>query len=517
MADYYSLLSRAVANLPASSPAASRRAIYDRARKALVAQLRSLKPQLPESDIAREENALEEAVARMESEFKATQAGSGTIAKPTPPPQAAPAARPLPPASSVTPTRPVASPRVSMPPVTPPLRSAVIAGAGPFVAKGDSPRSSAAPPAPREFVAEAPAPRPGFIRKTTGDPAAAPLVAPNASDAAGPDHAPRIGSVLEPAAAESTSTRIEIEPPRPSAPSAHEPRRPNPWPWIALAVAVGLVASVAIAAFLLREKPQDLTIKEPVEAAAPRQDGPKIAERVGGAPAPAATQTPEPEATTSAAPPAAPAATATPLVTPLQGPAPAKPAEPAAAGTGATQAAPATARAAMLVATSGDPQKPAVDLGSVVWSAAPANPGQPGSSGVKAEVEVPELKMHATMILRKNVDASLPASHTIDLRVTFDEGSSVKGIKDIGLPQMRRDDPAATTPLAGVRVKINDSYFLIGLNRADADIARNVEAIGSFGWFDFPMLLSDDRIAKLTFEKAADGEKIVSDAIAAWK
>ena len=31
------------------------------------------------------------------------------------------------------------------------------------------------------------------------------------------------------------------------------------------------------------------------------------------------------------------------------------------------------------------------------------------------------------------------------------------------------------------------------------------------------MLLSDDRIAKLTFEKGADGERILSDALAAWK
>jgi hypothetical protein len=309
---------------------------------------------------------------------------------------------------------------------------------------------------------------------------------------------------------------VEIEPPRPSAPSAGEPRRPNPWPWIALAVAVGLVASIAVAAFLLRERPQDLTIKEPAEAPAPASNGPKIAERVGGAPAPAVPQTPEPEAAGNAAP-SAPDATPTPLATPLQGPPPAKAAAQAGAATGASQTAPAPARAAMLVATSGDPQKPAVNLGSVVWSAAAANPGQPGSNGVKAEVEIPDLKMHATMILRKNVDASLPASQTIDLRVTFDEGSPVKGIKDIGLPQMRRDDPPLTNPLAGVRVKINDSYFLIGLNRADADIARNVDAIGSLGWFDFPMLLSDDRIAKLTFEKAADGEKIVSDAIAAWK
>ena len=59
MADYQSLLTRAVANLPSSSPAAARQAIYDRARKALVTQLRTLRPPLPESDITREENALE--------------------------------------------------------------------------------------------------------------------------------------------------------------------------------------------------------------------------------------------------------------------------------------------------------------------------------------------------------------------------------------------------------------------------------------------------------------------------
>ncbi|MDE3176542.1 MAG: histidine kinase, partial [Pseudomonadota bacterium] len=70
MADYYSLLARAVANLPKTSPPSTRRAIYERARKALTNQLRSLKPQLPESDIAREERALDEAVSRLEAEFE---------------------------------------------------------------------------------------------------------------------------------------------------------------------------------------------------------------------------------------------------------------------------------------------------------------------------------------------------------------------------------------------------------------------------------------------------------------
>ena len=72
MADYQSLLTRAVANLPSMSSAATRQAIYDRARKALLTQLRTLRPPLPESDIAREEKALDQAIALVEAKFGAT-------------------------------------------------------------------------------------------------------------------------------------------------------------------------------------------------------------------------------------------------------------------------------------------------------------------------------------------------------------------------------------------------------------------------------------------------------------
>ena len=71
MADYHSLLSRAVANLSSKSSPATRQAIYDRARKALLTQLRTLRPPLPESDIAREERALDAAIEQVETRFVA--------------------------------------------------------------------------------------------------------------------------------------------------------------------------------------------------------------------------------------------------------------------------------------------------------------------------------------------------------------------------------------------------------------------------------------------------------------
>ena len=68
MADYYPLLAKAVSGLKTSTPEA-RGAIYERARKALLGQLRSMQPPAPESAIEREAKALDEAVARLEREF----------------------------------------------------------------------------------------------------------------------------------------------------------------------------------------------------------------------------------------------------------------------------------------------------------------------------------------------------------------------------------------------------------------------------------------------------------------
>src|SRR6188472_1522289 len=114
MADYYPLIARAIAGLDPSAPGESRRALYERARSALIAQLRSVQPPLSESEITRERLSLEEAVRKVESEAAQrardasrpggpARSSSGDAfrranARPpepgSPPPSAAPRARP---------------------------------------------------------------------------------------------------------------------------------------------------------------------------------------------------------------------------------------------------------------------------------------------------------------------------------------------------------------------------------------------------------------------------------------
>jgi hypothetical protein len=67
MADYYPLIARAVGGLD-SDTGENRRALYERARGALVNQLRGVDPPLDEDEITRERLALEEAIRRVETD-----------------------------------------------------------------------------------------------------------------------------------------------------------------------------------------------------------------------------------------------------------------------------------------------------------------------------------------------------------------------------------------------------------------------------------------------------------------
>ncbi|MGA8155090.1 MAG: hypothetical protein WB822_02535, partial [Rhodoplanes sp.] len=67
MANYYPLIAKAISGLEKNTGEA-RRILYERARSALVAQLRSVNPPLSESDVTRERLALEEAIRKVEAD-----------------------------------------------------------------------------------------------------------------------------------------------------------------------------------------------------------------------------------------------------------------------------------------------------------------------------------------------------------------------------------------------------------------------------------------------------------------
>ena len=123
MADYQPLIQRAIAGLDRNTGEA-RRALYERARTALVAQLRGVKPPLQEAEITRERLALEEAIRKVEAEA-ARRTRVDAPAAPVAPPQSAPRfpnATPAAPNRPARPPAPAGTRRTGRPP-RPPMPS----------------------------------------------------------------------------------------------------------------------------------------------------------------------------------------------------------------------------------------------------------------------------------------------------------------------------------------------------------------------------------------------------------
>ena len=259
MADYYPLLARAVAGLATSTPD-TRRAIYERARTALLGQLKKVEPPPADADIARESSALDEAIARLEAEL-------GNPAKPE---AAAPvAAAPAPPPAPAKPGLPPLPPAPKAPPVSRPVP-----------------------------------PRPSFnFPASAGAPAGADT---EAKPSETPVDAPALEANLVDAATEGGDLRLPRprENLRPPAPAPADGGAGAKRAWIVGAVVTAVVVAVAALAFSLKEKPEDLArLKTAPPVIAPEQPANgKIAGRIGEQPGNAEAS--KPAASSSSAPPA---------------------------------------------------------------------------------------------------------------------------------------------------------------------------------------------------------------------
>ncbi len=175
-------------------------------------------------------------------------------------------------------------------------------------------------------------------------------------------------------------------------------------------------------------------------------------------------------------------------------------------------------RAALLVDAPDDPQKVKTYPGTVVWHVDSVSPGQgqPLEAAVKAEIDIPDAKLKVTMLMQKNPEPQLPASHTIEFHFLPQPGNTLGNVKQINVPEMRKDDDAQTgDPLTGVPVAITENYFLVGLSRGAAE-SQNLRMIMERNWFDLSVLFAPNKLGKITFEKGASGQHVLEDATKSW-
>jgi hypothetical protein len=156
-------------------------------------------------------------------------------------------------------------------------------------------------------------------------------------------------------------------------------------------------------------------------------------------------------------------------------------------------------------------------LGSVKWRTEVTRlAGQSDDVAVVADVEIALRKFKMTLLLKRNFDKSLPASHVVELTFHLPSDFAGGGIGNVPGLLMKTSETARGLPLAGLSVKVTDGFFLVGLSDTPADRERNRQSLLERAWFDIPIVYADQRRAIVAIEKGASGDQAFKTAFTAW-
>jgi sporulation related protein len=155
-------------------------------------------------------------------------------------------------------------------------------------------------------------------------------------------------------------------------------------------------------------------------------------------------------------------------------------------------------------------------VGSVTWRTEIIKlAGQSDEVAVRADVDIPLRKFKMTLLLKRNLDKSLPASHVVELTFHLQPDFAGGGVSKVPGILMKSNELARGTPLAGIAVKVTDGFFMVGLSDVAADRERNLQTLER-AWIDIPIVYANQRRAIAAIEKGESGEQAFKAAFTAW-
>jgi hypothetical protein len=518
MAEYYAVLSKAVAGLEPNNPDA-RRAVYDKARNALIGQLKAIDPPLPTAEISRQRLELEEAIRRVERETSTVPTGAPVrVPRPQPPPQSAE-------------TPPAAGSHRSPQDIFRRANQDAERGTGEPVravpVRSDSTADSEwgeEAPVPQAHQPAYPPPPPHVPVEEESPTTEGPELAPN-YDYDWDNHASKADDNL------SADPYLDVRD-RPARTKGGRRRggrdeheaiaeraRPSRLPMILLLVLiVAMLGGLSALAWSQRSVLADLlgsfdagseqqAVSEPPVAEAPPANlSGKDTDRL----LPGAVATG----------PATDVRNVSPQADTATEPAPSAEAD---SGTAVASAAPeedADSLVAQRAVLYEEPLEQAAAANGVVAINAAVtwtyNPNGVYGPEAIANLDVPERGLKIKISFRRNSDQTLPASHVVEVNVTAPASFPGKGIKDVPRLVLKPTEDARGQPLIGASAKVADGFFWIALSGVDRDVASNVALMRDRSWIDLPLVYETGQRAILTFEKGTPGERVFEKTLAAW-
>ncbi len=151
--------------------------------------------------------------------------------------------------------------------------------------------------------------------------------------------------------------------------------------------------------------------------------------------------------------------------------------------------------------------------GTVDWSRGTDETGQPTLIG---KANIPARNLSVDVLIRKNSDPSLPASHLMEINFTVSEsfiGGSIAGLPGVLL---KNEELVQGAPLVGASARVVGNSFLFALSAAQADSQANVNLLTSRKWMDLALIYASGKRAIITLEKDPAAEQLFTDVFAAW-
>ena len=122
--------------------------------------------------------------------------------------------------------------------------------------------------------------------------------------------------------------------------------------------------------------------------------------------------------------------------------------------------------------------------------------------------------MSVSILLRRNMDTSFPASHTLEIQFNT-PGDPFGGIASVrGMRAKNAEAANGSVLVMSEPEKIKDGDILFAL--PDTQVEQNIVLLRDRPWFDVAFFYSNGRRGVLAFEKGTPGENAIKEALTAW-
>jgi hypothetical protein len=168
----------------------------------------------------------------------------------------------------------------------------------------------------------------------------------------------------------------------------------------------------------------------------------------------------------------------------------------------------------LLLEASADGRTGAVPFsGTIEWTRGEDELGLPTIIG---SASIPARNLGVQIIIRKNSDPSLPASHLME--VNFDVSDTFIGGTIANLPGvlLKSEELVPGTPLVGASARVVGNSFLFALSASAEDLATNTDLLQSRQWMDLAVVYGTGRNAIITLEKDAPAQTMFNEVFTAW-